>query len=392
MNAPRKNIERMEESVEGCNYECAQYFISESPWDHRAVLNQVALDVSDLLDKGERVLIVDESGFAKKGKASAGVGRQYNGRLGKVDNCQVGVFAALSDGNQSSLVDARLYLPEEWTKNPSRCEKAKIPDHAREFKTKIELAEDIILNINNLGIKYDWVCFDAFYGASAALLHKISDLNLFFIADVRCNQPVQCVTETIAKAQQIETLFFGGEQSDWEAVKIEYLDGPKIIHACRHQIRFSDVEGGVIRTGWAVCICDPADDTNSYFLTNFAADISLAELVRRHTRRYWIERCFQDAKSSLGMADYQVRGWMAWHHHMAMVALAQRFITEEKVSHCKTIKMLSVGDIVAAFTVLLPRKDTTIDQVIGIISRRHYKRLCVRKSKRKQRIKNILRV
>jgi SRSO17 transposase len=392
INAPRKNIERMEESVEGCNYECAQYFISESPWDYRPVINQVARDVSSLLGNTKPVLILDESAVAKKGDASAGVARQYNGRMGKIDNCQVGVFAALSDGKHSSLIDARLYIPEVWTKDPLRCKKAKIPEAAQIFKTKLEIAEDIIFNVKDLGIHFEWVCFDAFYGASSVLLQRLDDKNISFIADVRCNQQVQCSEDIDNKSQQIEELFFGVKQNDWEAVRVEYLDGPKIINACRHRIVFPSSEQKPIRTGWAVCICDPIGGSCSYFLTNFDENVSLTELVRRHTRRYWIERSFQDAKTSLGMADYQVRGWVAWHHHMAMVALAQRFVTEEKVNHCRDIKMLSTSDVVAAITVLLPRKDTTIDQVIGIISRRHYKRSEVRKSKRKLANKRILRV
>jgi SRSO17 transposase len=391
MEAPRKNIERMEEFVEGCDYESTQYFISESTWDHRIVLDEVARDTNKLFSDSETALILDESGFQKKGKMSVGVARQYNGRLGKIDNCQVGVFAALSDGVHSGLIDARLYLPVEWTNDPARCDKAKIPESERIFRTKIELAEDMILRAKTMDLKFDWVCFDAFYGAAPALLKTTDQLGLIFIADVRSNQHVECCEKPDRIKGQINELFSATAKNEWENVRIEYLDGPKSIKAARQRVVLYENDDGTIRTAWAVCIFDPEVNERSYFLTNCAADVPLRELVRRHTRRYWIERCFQDGKSSLGMADYQVRGWGAWHHHMAMVALAQRFILEERKVHCKDISLLSTCDVVAALTVLIPRKDTTIEEVLGIIQRRHKKRQAARNSERKHRINRLLR-
>lgn len=390
MEAPRKNIERMDEFVAGCSYEPTQYFISESTWNHELVLDQVAVDASRLFGAAETALIIDESGFSKKGEKSVGVARQYNGRLGKVDNCQVGVFGALSDGVHSALIDARLYLPKKWTDDPERCKKAKVPESECVFRTKIELAEDIILRAITLQLKFDWVCFDAFYGAASALLQTTDRLGLVFVADVRSNQHVECYAQPEQKAGRIDELFSDDTVNKWESVRVEYLDGPKAILAARHRVVLYENKDGTKRTAWAVCIYDPEVNERSYFLTNAATEVPLHELVRRHTRRYWIERSFQDGKSSLGMADYQVRGWIAWHHHMTMVALAQRFLLEERKIHCKDISLLSTHDIVAALNVLIPRKNTTIEEVIGIIQRRHKKRKSARNSKRNARIKKIL--
>lgn len=389
MKAPRKNMERIEEYVEGCAYESVQHFLSDSPWDHKVVLDRVALDVCDLFGEVETALIIDESGLAKKGKMSAGVARQYNGRLGKVDNCQVGVFAALSDGRQAALVDARLYLPEEWTDDPERCRRAKIPRDECIPRSKLVLAAEMILRAKTLGLRFGWVCVDAFYGASSALLRQIDDWGIEFIADVRINQHVRRMdAEQPAKNERIDELFFGEIENEWESVRIEYLDGPKIINACRHKVFFPDPADEAERTGWAVCMCDPKSGACTYFLSNI--DASLPELARRHTRRYWIERAFQDAKTSLGMADYQARGWLAWHHHMAMVALAQRFLLNEKTGDCRQIELLSAQDVVEALTVLLPRKDTTIDQVLGIIGKRHLKRRSARSSRSNFNTRNTL--
>lgn len=390
MKAPRKNMERIEEYVEGCAYESVQHFLSDSPWDHKVVLDRVALDVRDLFGEAETALIIDESGLAKKGKMSAGVARQYNGRLGKVDNCQVGVFAALSDGRQTALVDARLYLPEEWTDDPERCRRAKIPQDECTPRSKLVLAAEMILRAKTLGLGFSWVCVDAFYGASSALLRQIDDWGIDFIADVRVNQHVRRMDAEEAETTRMDELFFGEIENEWESVRVEYLDGPKMINACRYRVFFPNPAGGPEHTAWAVCICDPQSSACTYFLSNIEA--SLPELVRRHARRYWIERAFQDAKTSLGMADYQARGWLAWHHHMAMVALAQRFLLGEKIRDCKQIDLLSAQDIVEALTVLLPRKDTTIDQVLGIIGKRHAKRRSARDSRRSVNIRNALRI
>lgn len=381
MKAPRKNMERIEEYVGSCSYESMQYFLSESPWDHRPVFDRIALNASDLLNEKETAFIVDESANEKKGNKSAGVARQYNGRRGKVDNCQVGVYGALSDGKHTTLVDARLYLPETWTEDLERCQEAKIPRDECKQRSKIFMAAEIILHAKILGLKFSWVAFDAFYGASSVLLGQIDDWGIDYIADVRVNQPVELVNGDEEYSGQIDNLFFGDIDNEWESVRIEYLDGPKNVNACRHRVYYSNSEDEVRKTAWAVCVFDPKSGKTTYFLSN--AHASLTEMVRRHPRRYWIERAFQDAKTSLGMADYQARGWTAWHHHMAMVALAQLFILGEKMRTCPQIELLSAQDIVEALTVLLPKKDTTIDQILTIITRRHDKRMAARKSKRK---------
>jgi SRSO17 transposase len=140
MQTRRKNMERMAEVIPDSDEQALQHFLSNSNWDERKVLDQVALEANQLIGgKQNSALLIDESGFTKKGKHSVGVARQYNGRLGKVDNCQVGVFASLNHRKQVTLIDQRLYLPEHWTEDPERCESVGIPEANRSFKTKPEL-------------------------------------------------------------------------------------------------------------------------------------------------------------------------------------------------------------------------------------------------------------
>jgi SRSO17 transposase len=190
MKAPRKNMERMEEYVKECDYESTQHFISESPWNHRDFIAHVARDVNAVIGGPDSVLAIDESAFTKKGNKSAGVSRQYNGRLGKIDNCQVGVFGALSDGERVSLVDVRLYLPQEWVDSPHRCELAGIPEEERVFRSKPELGLQIIEEARKNGLRFGWVCFDGFYGNVPEFTRKLDEDNQQFVGAIHKDQIV----------------------------------------------------------------------------------------------------------------------------------------------------------------------------------------------------------
>ena len=153
LQAESKNMERMEEVVPAADHQALQHMLSESAWEERAVLDQVAREakryVGGYLDSS---LIIDESGCPKKGKHSAGVARQWCGQLGKVENCQVGVFAALGRGAAATLIDERLFLPEQWTADPKRCQAAGIPPEQRDFKRKHDLALEMITHARQQGI------------------------------------------------------------------------------------------------------------------------------------------------------------------------------------------------------------------------------------------------
>ncbi|MDR0612529.1 MAG: transposase [Dysgonamonadaceae bacterium] len=151
------NIERISEEM-FANCHQMQHFITESPWDYRLLLDQVALDVSKSLPKQKLTgLIIDESGWEKKGKKSVGVSPQYCGNAGKVCNSQAAVFGALSNGDFASMIDARLYLPASWISDTNRCEEAGIPEAEQVFKKKWEMAIEIIRHQQSLGVCFDYV-------------------------------------------------------------------------------------------------------------------------------------------------------------------------------------------------------------------------------------------
>ena len=151
VQADKANMERMEERGANSNYEALQQFIADSPWSARAVFDRVSREADKLSGgTGETALIIDESAFAKKGKSSVGVARQWSGRLGKKENGQVAVFGALAAKDRATLVDAELFLPKEWTEDPDRCKKSGVPKSARVHRTKPELGLEIIRPVRTI--------------------------------------------------------------------------------------------------------------------------------------------------------------------------------------------------------------------------------------------------
>ncbi len=181
----RKNMDRMAEVVPESKSRNLQQFLTHSKWNHRDVIDHVAYDVDKHLgDTRNACLLIDESGFAKQGNGSVGVSRQWLGRLGKVDNGQVAVFGALANGRYVSPVDVRLYLPREWINDPQRCEHAGVPEDERIFRTKIELALEIVQHTRRNGLGYGWVGADAGYGKGPGFCFALDKMGETFIVDV----------------------------------------------------------------------------------------------------------------------------------------------------------------------------------------------------------------
>ena len=190
------NIERISEEM-FVNYHQMQHFISESPWNHRELIDKAALDVSGSLPSNKLTgLIIDESGWEKKGKKSVVVSPQYCGNVGKVANSQVAVFGALSNGDFASMVDARLYLPNSCCEYEFRCDEAGIPKESRAFKKEWELAVDIIRHQQSLGINCDYVSGDGYYGNSIELAQAVEDIGYVYMFDIHSN-----LTIYLAKAE-----------------------------------------------------------------------------------------------------------------------------------------------------------------------------------------------
>lgn len=397
MQATRKNMERMEEAVAGADDQRLQYMLTESAWDHRAVLDQVALEVDQHLGGTEdSCLLIDESGFAKKGKHSVGVQRQWCGRHGKIDNCQVGVFAALGKGQLASLIDERLYLPEAWAKDPARCRKAGIPEEARHCRSKADLALEMVAHQQALGLRHAWVGADGGYGKEPAFLRGLEAMGEMFVVDVHKDQqiyledPQPIVPQTppgtrgrrrtrrVAQTDSLRVDQWQAAQppAHWQTLTLRDSTRGKLRVEVLHQRVWLWDGKEAHAHQWHLIVRREIDspETLKYTLSNAPSDTRVQRLAQMQAQRFWVERALQDAKSESGLADYQARKWSAWHHHMALVMMAMLFMLEERLLQQDTHPLLSCSDIETLLCQFLPQRAFSEEEVLRQMEKRHRKR------------------
>jgi SRSO17 transposase len=394
----KRNMERMCERVADSEYHQIHHFISESPWSAREVFDTVALQTSEVLSTCGKVgLLIDESSHLKKGTKSVGVARQYSGTIGKVDNCQVAVYAGLSSGNHYGLIDTALYLPKEWTTDTKRCKKAGIPEAHRKYKTKPELALDIVKRQKANGVKFDWVGGDGLYGNAPDFLQGLDMLGLLFVIDVHSDQRIYTqpplikipeakpgrgrnTTSYKCEEKSVEVRQFAAAITDNEWHNIDIREGTKGTVKCKaHVCKVYTWQAGAPTSVERVLVIRKTQTATGeemkYALSNAKdGQYSTKELVQMQAQRYFVERSFQDAKEQMGMSQYQVRGWLAWHHHMALVMRSMQFILNEKILFQKEIPLLSAYDIREVMANLYARKGTTYDEVMAQMKQRHKQR------------------
>jgi SRSO17 transposase len=399
----RANMLRMSE-VNAVDHQAMQHMLTEGVVDWDGLTAKIAEETDAVLGGAESVLVFDESAFAKKGDSSAGVARQWNGRLGKVDNCQVGVFATLCRGEMASLIDARLYLPKAWTEDEERCRKAAIPEADREHHSKSELALEMAETAISRGIRFGYVAVDGGYGKEPAFLRGLDRLGCRFVADVHCDQtiyfddpnpqvpawsgrgkrPVHLKAQSTpmrvdqwAAQQPPETwqrlTLRGGEKgplvAEYLHARVWVWDGQESQARCWHLLVRREVG---------------ATEVSHYCLSNAPAHVTWPELARVQAQRFFIEHSFREAKQECGLADYQVRRWDAWHHHMALVMLGTLFLVKQKIEGRNQWPMLSFNDLVTALAHLLPRRQLTAEELADIINKRHRLRQQAKKSHAKK--------
>jgi SRSO17 transposase len=387
----RKNMLHMSEVVPETDARNLQQFLTHSKWEARAVMDQVAQEANTSLgDEQEACLLIDESGFPKQGKKSVGVARQWLGRLGKVDNGQVGVFGALCRDQLAVPVDARIYLPKEWTEDPQRCTEAGIPASEQVFRTKDELAVEIIRHARQQGLKFGWISADAGYGKSPETFYRWTELEETFFIDVPSDfsvylksfqpEPPKSGTpgrptqhyRTRERKQEVRQLILLADATQGTVVAARATSrGPLQLRVWRKLIYVWDSTHAVpLRL--TLLVTENLDGTDrKYTLTNAPESTPLPRLVRQQRQRYWVERVFEDAKGTCGMADYQVQKWPAWHHHMALVMMAMLFMVTERIGQQEVNPLLSCADIEALLVHYLPRCDVEEAEVIQQVMNRH---------------------
>ncbi len=319
-----------------------QKFVGQAPWDHRPLMAELARQVGHQLGEADAVLVFDPSAFPKHGSASVGVQRQWCGRLGKVENCQVGVYLAYVARVDHALVDVRLYLPETWAADKARRKRAGVPRGER-FRTRHALALEMLAE-NGPVLPHAWVAGDDEMGRSAAFRQDLRDRREQYLLAVPSNTLVRDLGATpppyggLGRRPQVPFArvdrWAAGQPADaW--ITVDVRDGEKgplavQVVAARVQAKTDRRRAGPEEVLVAVRT-EQADGTwkRDYYLSNASAGTAAAEFARVAKAAHRVEECLKRAKGEAGLADYEVRTWRGWHHHQALSLIATWFLVAE---------------------------------------------------------------
>lgn len=319
-----------------------QRFMGESAWAYPPLLHELTKQVGRELGEADGVLVFDPSAFEKDGQQSVGVQRQWLGRLGKVDNGQVGVYLGYASRRGHALCAVRLYLPKEWAKARARRREAGVPKEVR-FQTKHELAEAMLLECGPL-LPHQWIAGDDEMGRSTRFRLRLREHGERYLLAVPSNTSVRDW-----EAQRPAWSGHGAKpKTPWMAVRdwlekvpdaewtrLEVRDGekgPLVVEALKRRVQAREEQRHVgpeelllvtrvkERAGWKI----------DFYLSNAVAETPLGELARVAKAEHRIEECFKCAKSEAGLADYEVRTWLGWHHHQTLALMASWFLTLEQ--------------------------------------------------------------
>jgi len=338
---PDKNVESIA-YLHDQERQALQKFIGQSPWDHRPLLAELTRQVGAELGEPDGVLVFDPSAFPKKGTESVGVQRQWCGRLGKVDNCQVGVYLGYVSRKEHALVDFRLYLPREWTRSRQRLSKAGVPREVR-FRTRHELALEM-LDRGGALLPHAWVAGDDEMGRSSWFRGELRQRGESYLLAVPSNTLVRDLAAPEPEYQgrgrrpglpfvRVDRWRGALPEDAWESIEVRDGEkGPLVVQAVRRLVQ-ARTEGRPSDVAELLVVFRErqSDGTwkHDYMLARGPLGTPLAEFARVVKAGHRVEECLKRAKGEAGLADYQVRTWEGWHHHQALALLATWFLTAE---------------------------------------------------------------
>lgn len=401
LSQDRGNLCEYAKIVPDCDNQSLHHFITNSPWDDRAVIDHIQRDVADLIgDPVEGSIHIDESGFPKHGKHSVGVKRQYCGRLGKVENCQVGVFLGYAKGSHRTLIDGQLYLPRDWARDKHRRSDAGIPEEIT-FKSKAEIGLEMILNARRNGVPFAWVGMDCFYGEQPWLRNRLDSEGLIFISDIPCDTRVWLRLPRTGIPERknnrgrwpARERVLEGEPAPFEVSKIKDQLNPQQWN----RVFVRDAERGELWVDIACLRVYPVEDglpgkelwliirkgdqgKIKYQLSNASQYTDFQQLAKMSCSRYWIERALEDAKGIADLADYEVRSWRGWHHHVAMSLLAMMVLLTMNIELGRKADFLTLQDVKEILEVIMPKRKISQEELIELIKAKHKARYSARKS------------
>jgi SRSO17 transposase len=318
-----------------------QLFVGGGGWDDQAVLGELRRHVAAELADDDAVFVLDPSAFPKKGEASCGVARQWCGRLGKLDNCQVGVFLAYVARRGQALLDARLYLDQDWAADAKRRAATFVPGTVA-FAEKWRIGLDL-LDRARAGLPGGWVAGDDEFGRCTELRAALRQRRLRYVLDVPCNTLVRDLAERLPPARpggrprlpafaRVDQWVARQPAGRWRKVKVrDGAKGPHWVKVLLATVQTKDEDGCVgPREHLAVLKRCEAKPRTWYTLSN-AQRARRGEVARVHGARHGVEELLEQAKGEVGLGHYEVRSWVGWHHHMTLSLLALWFLQTEKL-------------------------------------------------------------
>lgn len=347
----RRNTENLAEAIEGCNVRNMQAFITTGVWSDTEILSEMRRSVLAELADEDAVCNCDETGFPKKGTKSVGVKRQYSGTLGRTDNCQIGVFLNYRSAAGHTFLDRRLFLPEDWAADPARRREAGVPEGVV-FRTKPELAVEMLSNLIQEGVPFRWVGGDSVYGDSPTFVRGVRELGKWYVVDSSADARVWTEPPEVIPANQrprkgrgrvpIHPLVIGEPRRVDEVVASlpvkawrrmstgEGSQGPRLYEYAELWVQFSEEGMPGPRERLLVRRSIGQEPELKYHRSNAPEEVGLKKLAWVRGARWTVEEDIKSGKGECGLDEYETRGWVGWHHHTSLSMLALAFLVLQR--------------------------------------------------------------
>ena len=300
-----------------------QYLLNRAVWDSNEVRDHLQAYVREFIADSDGMLVIDETGFLKKGKKSVGVQRQYSGTAGRIENCQLGVFLTYASKAGHTLVDRELYLPKSWTEDRERCRAADVPEEVV-FATKPELAARMLWRALDAGLCAKWVTGDTVYGSHRPLREGLEARKQAYALAVSCQEQV----EVQGERKRVDQIAAGLGRDQWQRLSAgDGSKGPRDFDWARVELSKPKQEGWQF---WLVVRRSllegekPAD--LAYVLVFAPSGTTLAQMATAIGTRWTVEQCFEEGKGEVGLDHYEVRSWQGWYRHITLCMLAHAFL------------------------------------------------------------------
>jgi SRSO17 transposase len=324
---PNKNCDTLAAVVPETTQQQFHHLLTDMVWDETALNRQRITQMQTLPSEGDGVLIFDDTGFEKQGRQSVGVAHQYTGTAGKLTNCQVTVNCHYAERTLAWPVATRLYLPQVWTEDAERRQRAHVPE-AIVFQTKAEIALALLDEANACGVRHACVTCDADYGDNPNFLNGLEDRGERHVVAVRANFSVTLGRGQTTPVLRADEALAAQPLQDWQT--IAWSEGARGWWRAKFlALRGWRVGGdGTRHVGWLIGQRPGRGQSGDwkYFWSDFPADTPLAVLVEYAHRRHWVEQYHEEAKTELGWDQYQGRRWDGFHRHALTVMLSYSFL------------------------------------------------------------------